>query len=139
MKHIYVLLPVLMLIVVFMYKYFTEEEVACKHCDESGMNPEFMRKVDVLRGKLDFPFKISSAYRCPQHPIEARKASPGAHASGRALDIMVRGEQAHRLLQGALEAGSTGIGVSQKGPTRFIHIDDLEDSEGRPRPHVWSY
>ena len=122
-----------------MYKYFTEEEVVCKHCDESGMNPEFMRKVDVLRGKLDFPFKISSAYRCPQHPIEARKASPGAHASGRAVDIACEGDKAHRLLQAALRMGLSGIGVKQKGSGRFIHLDDLENDSGRPRPWVWSY
>ena len=122
-----------------MYKYFTADELMCRHCNKSGMDDEFMQKVDALREKMGFSFPVNSAYRCKNHPIEARKASPGAHASGRALDIMVRGEQAHRLLQGALEAGFTGIGVSQKGPTRFIHIDDLEDSEGRPRPHVWSY
>ena len=117
-----------------MYKYFTEEEVVCKHCDESGMNPEFMRKVDVLRGKLDFPFKISSAYRCPQHPIEARKASPGAHASGRAIDIGESHKTAYRLLQGALRAGFTGIGVNQKGDSRIIHLDDIDHSEARPSP-----
>ena len=49
MKHVYILLHLLILTGVFVYKYFTEEEVTCKHCDESGMNPEFMRKVDLLR------------------------------------------------------------------------------------------
>jgi uncharacterized protein YcbK (DUF882 family) len=122
-----------------MYKYFTEEELVCRHCNEVGMNDEFMQKVDALRDKLGFSFPVNSAYRCKDHPIEARKASPGAHASGRAIDIGLRGEAAYKLVQGALEAGFTGIGVSQKGPTRFIHIDDLESSKGRPRPHVWSY
>ncbi len=122
-----------------MYKYFTEEELVCRHCNEVGMNDEFMQKVDALREKMGFSFPVTSAYRCTDHPIEARKASPGAHASGRAIDIGLRGEAAYKLLQGALEAGFTGIGVSQKGTTRFIHLDDLESSKGRPRPHIWSY
>ena len=122
-----------------MYKYFTEKELECKHCEEQGIDPAFMQKVDKLRGELGFAFPITSAYRCPDHPIEARKHAPGAHASGRAVDIAVRGEQAHRLLPAALDAGFTGIGVSQKGGVRFIHLDDLPNSEGRPRPHVWSY
>lgn len=122
-----------------MYKYFTKEELECRHCQEEGMDPVFMQKLEKLRQEMGFAFPITSAYRCPKHPIEARKKAAGAHASGRAVDIAVRGKQAHRLLQGALEAGFTGIGVSQKGGVRFIHLDDLPDSEGRPRPHVWSY
>jgi len=31
--------------------------------------------------------------------------------------------------------------VNQKGPhaARFIHLDDLPDAEGQPRPTIWSY
>lgn len=122
-----------------MYKYFTEEELECKHCQAKGIDPMFMKKVDALREKMGFSFPVTSAYRCKDHPIEARKAFPGAHASGRAIDIGVSHERAYRLVQGAVEAGFSGIGVSQKGDVRFIHLDDLEDSEGRPRPHIWSY
>jgi zinc D-Ala-D-Ala carboxypeptidase len=39
----------------------------------------------------------------------------------------------------ALEQGFTGIGVSQKGAIRFIHVDDLPDAPGQPRPTIWSY
>jgi zinc D-Ala-D-Ala carboxypeptidase len=122
-----------------MYKYFKDSELLCKHCDGEGIDPAFMQKVDKLRGDLGFSFPVTSAYRCKDHPIEARKASPGAHESGRALDIGVRGKQAYKLVQAAIEAGFTGIGIAQKGGSRFIHIDDLPDSEGRPRPHIWSY
>jgi len=122
-----------------MYKYFKDSELTCKHCDAEGIDPAFMQKVDKLRDELGFPFPITSAYRCKDHPIEARKSSPGAHESGRAVDIGVRGKNAYKLVQAATKAGLTGIGISQKGGTRFIHIDDLPDSEGRPRPHIWSY
>ena len=98
-----------------------------------------MEKIESLRSDLGFPFKVNSAYRCKDHPIEARKKAPGAHESGHALDIGVSGEQAHRLLDAALGVGMTGVGVNQKGNSRFIHLDDLEWAEDRPRPWIWSY
>ena len=124
-----------------MYKYFKTSELTCSHCGKDGMNEEFMHKIDALREELGFPFKISSAYRCPQHPIEAAKYSPGAHTEGRAVDIQVYGEDAIRLMGAGLRAGMTGLGVKQKGNigSRFIHLDDLEPSSNRPRPWLWSY
>jgi zinc D-Ala-D-Ala carboxypeptidase len=79
------------------------------------MKHEFMAKLQKLRETYGAPMKVTSGYRCPQHPIEAKKSAPGAHASGLACDIGVQGEEAHRLLALALEAGFTGIGVQQKG------------------------
>ena len=119
------------------YKYFIEQELRCSHCQENGMNDAFMAKIETLREELNFSFVVTSGYRCEDHPIEARKASPGAHTTGRALDLLVSGENAYRLLSGALRAGFTGIGVNQKGDSRFIHIDDIESAEERPRPWVW--
>ena len=121
-------------------KYFTEDELKCTHCGKSGMDKDFMVRIEALREQLGFPFPVNSAYRCPEHPIEERKSSPGAHSTGQAIDIGVQGEKAHMLLDAALQAGFTGIGVSQKGSLgRFIHLDDLEGSSERPRPTVWSY
>ena len=121
------------------YKYFTVDELKCQHCGDHKMDNDFMMKIEALRHELGFPFTVTSAYRCPDHPIEARKASPGAHASGRALDIACQGDKAHRILEGAMKFGMTGIGVNQKGSSRFIHLDDLKSEKGRPRPWVWSY
>ena len=98
-----------------------------------------MRKIEALRESLGFPFVVTSGYRCPKHPIEIKKSSVGAHTTGRAMDIAVKGEDAYRLLSGALNAGFTGIGINQKGDSRFIHIDDTQASPERPRPWVWSY
>jgi hypothetical protein len=39
----------------------------------------------------------------------------------------------------ALAKGFTGIGVQQKGGGRFIHLDNLPNGPGQPRPTVWSY
>ena len=122
-----------------MYKYFSMDELACKHCGQGNMDEEFMAKIVFLREELGFPFIVTSAYRCKDHPIEAKKTTLGAHVSGRAIDIAVKGEQAHKLLKKALSMGFSGVGVNQKGASRFIHLDDLEADANHPRPWIWSY
>ena len=121
------------------FKYFTDSELRCSHCQQNRMDGYFMEKVEALREELGFPFMVTSAYRCPRHPIEARKKLSGAHSTGQAIDLAVQGENAYRLLYGALRANFTGIGVRQKGNSRFIHLDTIKSSDGRPRPWVWSY
>ena len=120
--------------------FFTEEEMRCQcGCEQDGMHSEFMEKLTSLRADWGQPMTVTSGYRCPNHPIEAKKTKPGTHASGRAVDIAVQGEDAYKFLCAALGHGFTGIGVNQKGSSRFIHLDDLTRDEGWPRPTVWSY
>ncbi len=121
------------------WKYFTEDELKCSHSGKCLMDPGFMLTLEAIRIKCDFPFTITSAYRDPTHPIEAKKAKPGTHASGRAVDIAVRGDKAIKLIKVAFEFGITGIGVQQKGGGRFIHLDDLKLENGFARPNIWSY
>ena len=118
------------------YPNFSAQEFNCTHCGANEMKPEFMAKLQQLRTVYGAAMRITSGYRCPQHPIEAKKAAPGAHASGQAADIGIQGAEAHRLLKMALEAGFTGVGVQQKGSGRFLHLDTLE---GELRPTIWSY
>jgi uncharacterized protein YcbK (DUF882 family) len=118
------------------YPNFKAEEFNCSHCGVNAMKPEFMSKLQALRTAYGKPMTITSGYRCPQHPIEAKKIKPGAHSSGCACDIAVNGQDAYKLLKLAFVAGFTGIGVNQKTSGRFIHLDTLEEA---PRPNVWSY
>lgn len=116
-------------------KYFTESEFACKHCGKCEMDQKFVDRLNKLRKAYGAPLKVSSGYRCTEHPVEARKgsAAPGMHTTGKAVDFAVERGDAYRLLMLALEMGFTGIGVQQKGAGRFIHLDD------RDSPTVWSY
>ena len=118
------------------YPNFSEAEFKCSHCGKVSMNPDFLRKLQMLRTAFAKPMRITSGYRCPQHPIEAAKSQPGAHASGCAADVGVQGSDAYELLRLAFHFQFTGIGVQQKGGGRFIHLDTLIES---PRPNVWSY
>ena len=118
------------------YPNFAPNEFKCSHCGKVEMQPAFMEQLQLLRTIYGKPMRITSGYRCPEHPVEARKSKPGAHSEGRAADIGVVGPEAHAILRLALENGFTGIGVQQKGEGRFIHVDT---STTGVRPSVWSY
>lgn len=121
------------------YKYFTHEEMACTHCKKNEMDDAFMAKLDFLREVYNKPMIVSSGYRCPEHPIEARKESAGAHSTGKAVDIAVSREEAYMLLKLAMQAGFMGVGLQQKGSGRFLHLDMCNNTDRYPRPTVWSY
>ena len=104
------------------------------------MHPDFMERLQDLRDAYGQSMRITSGYRHPTHPIEASKSGgPGAHSTGRACDVLCIGADALRLTELAIAMGFTGIGWNQKGQSRFIHLDDLPDAPGRPRPWCWSY
>jgi len=104
------------------------------------MKTSFVDKLDSLREALSFPLKVSSGYRCPEHNTEVSSTGPsGPHTTGRAADLLVSRKEAYKLISYATAFGFTGLGFSQKGATRFIHLDDLDDAPGQPRPTIWSY
>jgi zinc D-Ala-D-Ala carboxypeptidase len=119
------------------YPNFSAKEFLCTHCGSEGVQEALLVKLQAMRTEYGKPMKITSGYRCPQHPIEAKKTSPGAHALGLAADIGVEGAEAHTILALALKHGFNGIGVQQKGTGRFIHVDVR--SGQLPTPAVWSY
>jgi uncharacterized protein YcbK (DUF882 family) len=125
------------------WEYFSEDELKCKcGCGKSDMDPEFMRKLIRLRRYLEFPFPVTSAYRCPEYNQRVSSTGPnGPHTTGRAIDIGVSGGRAYMLASAARSFGFTGIGLKQHGrhEGRFVHLDDLGKSITRPRPWIWTY
>ena len=113
-------------------KYFTESEFN----EFEKMNPELLEKLDQLREAYGYPIKLTSTYRSPDHPIEAKKAKPGEHAHGAAVDIAcVGGEATFKLVKAAIEVGFTRIGISRKN--NFIHVGIGYD--GAPPITIWTY
>jgi len=124
------------------WDHFTYDELKCSHCGEIDMDPRFMSKIEAIRLELGFPMIVSSAYRCPAHNMNVSlTGANGPHTTGQAIDIRIYGYRAFELERVAYLLGMTGLGRSQKGPQgrRFIHLDDLDHTPGRPRPWVWSY
>ena len=116
--------------------YFKDEEFACSHCGEVNMDDDFVERLNLIRHEAGFPFVITSGYRCPEHPIEAKKDKPGAHSTGCAVDISCDGKMAYKIVELAVRHGITRVGINQKGSGRFVHLDM---ASGFPSPRIWSY
>lgn len=98
-----------------------------------------MDRLEEIRVQLGIPLPLSSAYRCPDYNNEVSSTGfDGPHTTGKAIDVLISGEDAFHLMDLAFEHGMMGVGVSQKGDhdSRFIHLDTLT---GGTRPWVWSY
>lgn len=146
------------------YPNFSESEFRCKHTGRCEMQVEFMDRMQLQRNIYGRPMDVlrGSGYRDRSHPVEARKETSGSHTKGKAADTPVAGADARRFLFAAvlvsaveaklideetakhwlplmLRHGFTGIGIQQKGGSRFIHLDDCTATDGLPRPTVWSY
>lgn len=125
-------------------RYFAASEFNCKGsgcCGGVGlMDASFLDEIDELRHRYEKPLFVSSGYRCPVH--NKRVSSTGAsgpHTTGRAADFRIDRADALKLLSIAIDMRFTGIGVNQKGAGRFLHLDNLPNSSGHPRPTIWSY
>jgi zinc D-Ala-D-Ala carboxypeptidase len=113
-------------------KYFNESEF--KEFDK--MDRALLIMLDNLREVYGYPIKLTSTYRSPEHPIEARKAKPGEHAYGAAVDIAcIGGEATYKLVKAAIEVGFTRIGISRKN--NFVHVG--VGYEGAPPITIWTY
>ena len=122
-------------------KNFTFDELKCKHCGKMHIPQSSIDRLQRVRDRVGHFLKISSAYRCPQHNNAVSKTGlTGPHTKA-AFDVLAHGPEAYHVLQAAIAEGFTGIGINQKGPLeqRFIHLDDIDDSDGSPRPGLWSY
>lgn len=113
-------------------QFFSDKELACKCCGVNGIKEEFLEFLTRVRKKFG-PMVVTSGYRCPKHNSKVSSTGKdGPHTTGMAADIYVRGARANTLLKIAYEEGVKGVGVNQKGNSRFIHLDLLED-------RIWSY
>lgn len=90
--------------------------------------------LDGLRGECGFPFIITSGFRCQKHNDAIGGEKNSMHMRGIAVDIACSSPQAYTIVSLAAKHGFRGIGVSQKGYSRFVHVDT------RDTPAVvWSY
>ena len=113
-------------------KYFTESEFN----EFEKMDPKLLEKLDQLREVYGYPIKLTSTYRSPDHPIEAKKSKPGEHAYGAAVDIAcIGGEATFKLVKAAIEVGFTRIGISRK--KGFMHLGI--GYPGAPEKTIWTY
>jgi uncharacterized protein YcbK (DUF882 family) len=113
-------------------KYFEESEFN----EFNKMDPKLLEMLDTLRENYGYPIKLTSTYRSPEHPIEAKKAKPGEHTYGAAVDIAcIGGEATFKLVKAAIQTGFTRIGISRKN--NFVHVGI--GYPGAPETTIWTY
>ena len=130
-------------------EFFTWEELRCRHTRlYPELTPdvaEFLGHLDLIRGNLGRPMKITSGFRHLTHPIEAKKNSPGTHALGLAVDVRTgSAAQTFALLdaifrvlaQDHIPRDQFGVGIAGN---RFVHIDQGGPEARAPRPALWTY
>tara|TARA_R100000951_G_scaffold116142_2_gene126698 strand:+ start:482 stop:826 length:345 start_codon:yes stop_codon:yes gene_type:complete len=113
-------------------KYFEESEFN----GFEMMDEKLLSMLDDLREAYGYPIKLTSTYRSPDHPIEAKKSKPGEHAYGAAVDIAcIGGEATFKLVKAAIETGFKRIGISRKN--NFVHVGiGYPDA---PDTTIWTY
>ena len=117
-------------------KNFAAEELRCHcpKCNRQVPNLVQQKSLDLLqqlRDKVGHPLTLVSAYRCAEHPVEKRKATPGQHNKGTAFDIAVGdGSEAYEVMKHAFALGFTGIARGNG----FVHVDTRKST-----PVNWIY
>jgi zinc D-Ala-D-Ala carboxypeptidase len=117
------------------YPNFKKHEFDCKHTGKNEMQHEFMELLQTLRVQLGFPLVITSGYRHPTHPVEARKTrSDGEHTQGNCCDVRCLNSQTRfKIIKAALEVGFTRIGIADT----FIHLGI--GGVRLPKNVIWDY
>ena len=106
--------------------YFTHDELACNHCNESKMDMDFIRKLNWARHLAAVPFQVTSGYRCPEHNENVGGAANSSHVRGNGIDLFPKdNHHRFRMVTALLTVGFQRIRIySEKG---HIHVDEDAD------------
>ena len=116
-------------------EYFKPTEFECTHCGKNEIKIELVEKLDKLRSLYKLPIKISSGYRCPDHPLSVSRPT-SSHIKGEACDISVRTSRERYMLLMLIMTNNLfkRIGISNKD--NFIHVDIDRDKSDQV---LWGY
>ena len=101
-------------------KNFSANELKCSCCGSYGVDQDALDKLQEVRESVGRPLRVTSSYRCSNHPVESKKSKPGTHNQGIAFDIAVsNGVERLEIISKGLSHGATGVGVAKT----FVHLD----------------
>ena len=110
-----------------------DTKLACSCCGRYEVSQEALDKLQKVRDLCNRPLRITSGYRCENHPEEAKKSKGGSHTHGVAFDIAVsNGAERNQVVRQGILAGAKGIGIANT----FVHLDFFED---RTVEVMWCY
>lgn len=115
------------------WPHFSVAELACRcggrFCGGCYWHdPVFLDGLEAMRAHIGGPLVLSSGHRCAGWNAAVGGAPLSQHKQV-AADIQIGQYDRHRLLDGAIDAGFTGLGLARS----FLHIDR------RARPARWYY
>jgi len=113
--------------------HFTKREARCSCCLSIPLThwdaiTSTARTLERLRERTGGkPIRVSSWYRCRDHPLERRKRYPALHrhCTGRAVDVFVSGLERLAMIEQARACGFVSVGVYSWG----LHLDTLKQHE----------
>lgn len=104
--------------------HFSARELACTHCGKLVLDTNAMDRLQAVRLIYGRPIYVASAYRCPNHPIEAAKDQPGAHSRGAAFDPYPgNGGDLAEMEDAFFQVGVLGRGKGLRDGSMHLHFD----------------
>ena len=111
-------------------RHWRREEFRCrcggKYCDGFPAEPDetLVQLLDDIREDLGAPAIPSSGLRCSRHNAASGGVSNSRHMQGKAMDFMVLGVTAQKLLNRAQKDPRTNYAyIIDNGP--YVHVDVL--------------
>lgn len=86
---------------------------------EVMVDPELVKKLQMLRDYLGVPVNVTSGYRTPEHNKKVGGVERSQHKYGKAADIWARGKSHEEVSQAAEKIGFDGVGRYDG----FTHVD----------------
>lgn len=100
---------------------------------KAGMNLAFVKKLDLIRGRIGQPMKINSGFRTAAHNKKVGGVPDSAHTRGLAADIHCPDSALrYDIVRVALALEIKRVGI---GPT-IVHLDD---DPSLPQEVIWLY
>lgn len=104
-------------------KYFSKDELACRHCQQCQVHAQLLVKLEDLRELVGRPIKVNSGYRCAEHNKKIGGSKNSQHVQGTAADLAVPAGMTladfYKAADRIFKTGGVGVYPSEN----FIHVD----------------
>lgn len=102
-------------------QHFSKKEFRCKDGSYIPISKELLRKLEMLRSKVNRKMIITSGYRSISYNKKVGGATNSQHLYGKAADVIVQGVSKYKLQRMAREVGFTYTKIYANMP--HIHMD----------------